>query len=71
MPKVTLGARLRYAFDNSLSAGTVALIGWLGVVSLAVVTLAAALLTISGIKPDDGEALSFGEGLWQALIRRR
>lgn len=69
MPKVTLGARLRYAFDNSLSAGTVALIGWLGVVSLAVVTLAAALLTISGIKPDDGEALSFGEGLWQALMR--
>jgi len=37
MTQPSLRARLSYAFDNSLSRGPVALIGWLGLASVAVV----------------------------------
>ncbi len=38
------GARLRYAFDKSMAGGSVALIGWLAVISLIVILIAAAFL---------------------------
>ena len=69
MRTITYGERLRYAFDNSLSRGTVSLIGWLGVISLLLIALAAIVLTVTGIAPDDGEPLGFVEGFWQSMMR--
>ena len=69
MRAITYGERLRYAFDNSLSRGTVSLIGWLAVISIAVVALAAIILTVTGFAPEDGESLGFVEGFWQSLMR--
>ena len=43
MRKITFGERLRYAFDKSLSRGTVSLVGWLGLVSLSIVATATAI----------------------------
>lgn len=43
MKKVSLNDRLRYAFDNAMSGGTIALIGWLALVTL-VVTLGVSLV---------------------------
>jgi len=70
MKTITFGERLRYAFDNSLSRGTISLIGWLGIISLAVITIAAIVITVAGIATEDGgEPLGFVEGFWQSLLR--
>jgi hypothetical protein len=51
--------RLRYAFDNTMSKGMIALIGLLGVLSTLVV----------GISPEGGEQFNFTEAIWQSLMR--
>ena len=65
MTKPTLRARLSYAFDNSLSRGPVALIGWLGAASAAVVVGVSLLVWASGMAPEYG----LGELLWMSLMR--
>ena len=64
-----LRERLRYAFDKSMAAGPIALIGWLAVISVFIIVLAAALLVVTGIHPDGGDKLGFVEGAWQFLMR--
>ncbi|RLV47910.1 potassium transporter TrkA [Nocardioides mangrovicus] len=49
------GQRLRYAFDTSMSRGTKALVGWLAVVSLALMLVFAVLLMITGLSPKDAD----------------
>ena len=53
MRKITFWNRLRYWFDNSLSGGTASLIGWLTVVTLAMVLAAAVVLVATGLKPEE------------------
>lgn len=74
MRKATFRERLRYAFDRSLSGGTISLIGWLGLVSLFIVLIATALLLLTGIAPAPAEgqetqAFTFVEAFWQSLMR--
>jgi voltage-gated potassium channel Kch len=74
MRKVTLGQRLRYAFDKSLSRGTVSLIGWLGLASLLIVITATAILLLTGVAPDapegqEPQTLGPAEAFWQSLMR--
>ena len=74
MRKVTFGQRLRYAFDKSLSRGTVSLIGWLGLVSLLIVVAATAILLLTGVAPEapegqESQPLSPAEAFWQSLMR--
>lgn len=71
MQPFTLRRRLRYAFDNTLSRGTPALIAWLAAASVAFVALAALLVVITGSTPksEDGAALSFTELMWHNLMR--
>jgi voltage-gated potassium channel Kch len=64
-----LGARLRYEFDKSMAAGPVALIGWLAILSVVVVLVAGAVLALLRIAPEGGEPLSFGEAMWESLMR--
>ncbi len=52
MRKITFWQRLRYHFDNSLSGGTASLIGWLGLISLALVLIATTVLVLTGLKPE-------------------
>jgi hypothetical protein len=71
-PKPTLRERLNYIFDNFMSRGTLALIGGLAVLSLIVILLAAAVLTIGGVvlAPEGSTAgLSFPEAVWESLMR--
>ncbi len=63
--------RLRYRFENTLARGTVAIIGWLALVSLAIVLIAAVVLAITGIGSDPADPsskLGFVEGAWQSLM---
>ncbi|MET0362124.1 MAG: hypothetical protein ABW048_10295, partial [Sphingobium sp.] len=69
MNKYGYRARLRYRFDRSMAAGTLALIGWLAVVSLLIVFLAGIILAVTGIAPPDQEGLGFFEATWEALMR--
>lgn len=61
--------RMRYRFDKSMAAGPIALIGWLALVSLAVIVVAGLFLALTGIAPEGGEPVSFIEGAWASLMR--
>ena len=65
--EVSLGERLKYGFDKSMSGGAMALVGWLGLVTLITILFAATILTLTHWGPDGG--WSFIEALWQSLMR--
>ncbi|GLR20535.1 lipoprotein [Ciceribacter naphthalenivorans] len=52
-----------------MAGGAIALIGWLSVISLVVILVAALFLALTGIAPDGGEPVSFVEGAWESLMR--
>lgn len=65
-----LSERAQYLFDKSMSAGTVALIGWLAAVSLAVIIVASLFIVIVGIAPEGAERPhDFVETGWESLMR--
>ncbi|MEO8061690.1 MAG: potassium transporter TrkA [Pseudomonadota bacterium] len=69
---VTWRDRLRYRFENTLSRGTIAIIGWLALLSLSIVTLASLILAVMrvGQDPEDHEhPYGFFEGIWQSMLR--
>lgn len=71
LSNVTWRDRLRYRFENTLSRGTVAIIGWLALVSLLIVVFAAVVLAITGLGTDPADPaseLGFIEGGWQSLM---
>ncbi|UXI67944.1 CASTOR/POLLUX-related putative ion channel [Tahibacter amnicola] len=68
---VTWRDHLRYRFENTLSKGAIAIIGWLALVSSVIVILAALVMAIFGILKDPADPASeFGlvEGAWQGLM---
>ncbi len=67
--KPTLRQHLRYHFDNLMSRGTPAMIGMLFVLSLAIVFVAGAVITLAGLTQDGDENISFGEAAWESLMR--
>ncbi|HEX6637419.1 MAG TPA: hypothetical protein VF033_07165 [Steroidobacteraceae bacterium] len=69
---ITWRDRWRYRFENTLSRGTVAIIGWLALLSTAIVVLASLVLAAMrvGQDPQDHEhPYGFFEGMWQSLLR--
>src|SRR5919199_453639 len=68
MRKVTLTDRLRYRFDNTISRGTVALIGWL--LAVVLVLTSSLLVYATGIAPEvGGRRPGFLQTLWFNLMR--
>jgi voltage-gated potassium channel Kch len=62
--------RLRYGFDNAMSRGTPALIGFLGLASLTLIAIAALVLVILRIVPGGADSPpDFVEGMWLSLMR--
>ena len=66
--KPSFRQRLQYQFDNLMSRGTPAMIGMLFVLSLVIVTVAGAIIAITGFS-QDGNPISFGEAAWESLMR--
>ena len=69
---VTWRDKLRYRFENTLSKGTIAIIGWLALVSLAIIAFASLFLAAMrvGQDPADHEhPYGFFEGMWQSMLR--
>ena len=71
MKTFTLRQRMRYAFDNTLSKGTPALIAWLAIVTIAFLAVASVLLSILGAAPksEEGATMSFPALMWHNLMR--
>jgi len=69
MPEIRLTQRLRYAFDNSMSKGAIALIGYLALVSVGLIVVAALAVIVFGIKPLGEDQPGFGEAMWLSLMR--
>ncbi len=71
MKRISLSDRLRYAFDNTMSKGATALIGWLFVLSVLLVVIVSLLVVVAGVAPegDDGQPLGFVQVAWMSLMR--
>jgi voltage-gated potassium channel Kch len=70
MRTITPADRLRYWFDNTISRGPVALIGWLFAVIAALVLTSSLLVYATGIAPETGgRKPGFFETLWLNLMR--
>jgi len=68
MDKPSFGARFRYWFDNVMARGNVAVIGLLGLLSLAWVVLVGVIATVAGLDPAGEEGdLNFIEKFWRQL----
>ncbi|MBN1185330.1 MAG: NAD-binding protein [Bacteroidales bacterium] len=67
--KSKFSEKLRYAFENTLSSGTPALIGWLGILSIIIVMIGSVVIAFVGISPEDQGKLSFFEAIWQSAMR--
>ena len=60
--------KLQYRFDNLMSRGTPAMVGMLFLLSLVIVVIAGAVISVTGFS-QDGERLPFGEAAWESLMR--
>ncbi len=61
---------VRYKFDKLMSKGSGALIGALGILSLCLVVIAAAIIVIAGVTPEGAEeSLGFFDAAWASLMR--
>ena len=69
MTRIKPSHRLRYAFDNAMAAGPLALIALLGMASIIVILTAGVLVSLLGITQIDGERLSLAEATWTSLTR--
>jgi voltage-gated potassium channel Kch len=64
--------RFQYFFDDFMARGTIALIGGLALISLAVIAIAAAVISLGGLAlaPEgSAEPMSFAEAAWESLMR--
>jgi Trk K+ transport system NAD-binding subunit len=66
----SIAAQARYRFDLALSRGPLIVIGYLGLIMVAIILVSALLLTglqLAGI--NGGGKLNFAEAFWQSLVR--
>jgi voltage-gated potassium channel Kch len=61
--------RLRYRFDSTISRGTLPVIGWLALLTFALVFGAALILAITGTAINGDKRPGLGEAFWQSLLR--
>ena len=61
--------KARYRFDNALGRGPMVVIAYLALLSLAVVVLTAIIAVAASLSFGGSNGTSFGEDVWQALLR--
>ena len=67
--QVTWRDKLRYRFENTLSKGAIAIIGWLALLSTFIVVLASLILALMRVGDDHEHPFGFFEGMWQSMLR--
>ena len=66
--KPSFRQKLQYRFDNLMSRGTPAMVGMLFLLSLVIVVIAGAVISLTGFS-QDGQRLPFAEATWESLMR--
>ncbi len=66
MQTIGFSERLRYRFDNVMAKGPIALIGWLGVLSVVLIALITLLVQLLGLDPDERGFMPLA---WAGLMR--
>jgi ion channel POLLUX/CASTOR len=61
--------RLKYAVDNTFSKGSGALIMWLGILSVIIISVVALASSMLKVTPEGEQPLSFLEAFWRSLMR--
>ena len=61
--------KIKYAFDNLMSKGTLAMVALLGALSAVIVLVAATIISLFDIQPTGEEPLGFIEGFWLSMMR--
>lgn len=69
MEKPALGQRLRYAFDNLMSRGTIAIMGLLGLATVGFVLVMGMIVILLGAYPGDDDFGDFWDIVWGNLMR--
>jgi len=71
MKKIPLSARVRYWFDNTMSKGPIALIGWLFLLSVVIIVAIALVVQVTQIAPlgESGERIGFLRVVWMSMMR--
>jgi voltage-gated potassium channel Kch len=69
MQKFSLSQKLRYRFDNLMSKGPIAMISLLGILSVLIVVIAGAVISLFHIAREGEEPMGFIESSWQSLMR--
>lgn len=64
----SVSQKVRYRFDSTISRGTLPVIGYLALLTFALVFVAALVLTITGTGVNDEDA-GIAETFWQSLLR--
>lgn len=70
--KASFSAQLQYSFDNFMSRGTLAIISGLALLSLLLIAVAGAVISLGGrlLAPAGSDkGLSFSEAAWESLMR--
>lgn len=67
--KASRREKLQYWIDNQFSRGTITLIKWLALISLALITIAAIVLSLFNITPPGEQRITFLEAFWRSLMR--
>lgn len=70
MREITLAERLRYRFDNIMARGTVALIGWLALLTLLLIIVISLVALATGTVPEnaEGQTPSLFDTMWTGLM---
>ena len=70
MQKAPFRERLRYGFDNTMSRGPIALIGWLFLISFALIFVVSLITVIAGLGSDEnGGSRNLFEQMWISTMR--
>ena len=69
MNNIKFSQKLRYKFDNLMSAGPIAMISLLAILSLLVVAISGAVIWLFSISPEEETPMELSEGIWQSLMR--
>ena len=67
--EVTFKDRLKYAVDKPFSKGSGALIFWLAVLSVVIISLVALAAVLFQVTPEGEAPLGFVEAFWRGLMR--
>ncbi len=65
----TLLEKIKYSFENTLSAGALGLIGWLAIFTFLMTLFVGLIISIAGITQVDNTHLNIFESVWQTLTR--